>query len=336
MQLWKRIAVLLGSLKAVPIAAFIFAGILFSPVGVLNAGSLDTLKELTAGVDTPAFPIPSQSQEADLVRVQRPLKVYFIEVGQGDAAYIEFPGGSNALIDAGPSRAKNGKLASFLTEHNVAKIDNVVLTHPHADHYTGLRYVFSHIPVTNFFDTRVDNVGTSIDETIREEAVNLGMNIVYPSAGDTLPWAPGEAEVKVLSSCSSPLASGSGEILNNCSMVLKITYQNTSILFTGDAQERVEKVLLQRYGPELRSGVLKVGHHGSEYSSGNEFLAAVKPHDAYISVGKNSYGHPMPDCLSRLQNAGAIVHRTDIEGTLEYTIGARAASVEEEISSLKY
>ncbi|OGS06990.1 MAG: hypothetical protein A2270_05820 [Elusimicrobia bacterium RIFOXYA12_FULL_51_18] len=259
-------------------------------------------------------------------------------MGQGDAAYIELPNGNNALIDAGPSKAKTGYLAAFLSEHNVVKIDNVVLTHPHADHYTGLQYVFSNIPVANFYDTQTDNTGTSVDEAIRAKAQSMGVNIVHPSAGDMLDWDAGEVQVKVLNACSSPGMSGSGQFLNDCSIVLKITYQNTSMLFTGDMQEDVEADLVTTYGSELKSDVLKVGHHGSQYSSSDVFLAAVKPHDAVISVGRNNYGHPAPDCRARLQAAGAILHRTDLEGSIEYVIGANSASFSplDSISSLKY
>ncbi len=337
MQLRTQTTVTIRILKTMLASAFLFTSILFPAAGLLNAGAFDTLKEFSAGVEFHALPQPDHAPAADFVSVLRPLKVYFLNVGQGDAAYIELPDGTNALIDAGRSKAKTSYLASFLNEHNVTKIDNVVLTHPHADHYTGLQYVFSNIRVDNFFDTQADNTSTSVDESIRAKAQALGVNIVHPSAGDILPWDPREVQVKVLNACSEPVASASGQFLNDCSIVLRITYQNTSMLFTGDMQEDVEAELVKEYGSALRADVLKVGHHGSQYSSGDAFLAVVRPHDAYISVGPNNYGHPMPSCLARLQNAGAIIHRTDLEGTMEYTIGGTVSpSTPDAIGSLRY
>jgi len=337
MQLRTQTTVTIGTLQTILVSVFLFIAILFPAAGLLNAGAFDTLKDVSVGIESSSLPQPTQPSSADLVRAVRPLKVYFLNVGQGDAAYIELPNGANALIDAGRSKAKTSYLASFLREHNVTKIDNVVLTHPHADHYTGLQYVFSNISVTNFFDTQADNVGTTVDEAIRTKAQALGVNIFHPSAGDTLAWDSGEVGVKVLNACSEPVTSGSGQFLNDCSIVLRITYQNTSMLFAGDMQEDVEAELVKEYGSDLKADVLKVGHHGSQYSSGDAFLTVVRPREAYISVGQNNYGHPTPFCLARLQSTGAVVHRTDLEGTMEYTIGSIVSpSIPDAIASLIY
>ena len=333
-----RTTVTIRTFKALIAAAFFFTTIAFPSVIPLYAGAFDTLKAILPVNDPIALPEPTRTPVTDPLRPVRPLKVYFLSVGQGDAAYIELPNGNNALIDGGPSKAKNGYLATFLSDHKVVKIDNVVLTHPHADHYTGLQYVFSNIPVANFYDTQVDNTGTSVDEAVRAKAQSMGVNIVHPSTGDMLGWDAGEVQVKVLNACSRPVLSGSGQFLNDCSIVLKITYQNTSMLFTGDMQEDVEANLVTTYGAGLKSDVLKVGHHGSRYSSSDAFLAAVKPHDAVISVGRNNYGHPTPDCLARLQAVGATLYRTDLDGSIEYVVGANYASFSslDSIASLKY
>jgi len=339
MQPGNRITVTARTLKSILSSVLLLTAVSSYSTIPLNAAAVDTLKELTGGVSPSAPPQPFPFPAAGSPTSARSLTVYFLNIGQGDAAYIELPNGQNALIDAGPSRAKTSYLASFLAEHNVVKIDNVVLTHPHADHYTGLQYVFSNLTVANFYDTQADNTGTTVDETIRAKAQALGVNIVHPAAGDTLAWDPGEVTVRVLNACSNPVMSGSGQFLNNCSIVLKITYQNTSMLFTGDMQESVESSLVNEYGPELKSDLLKVGHHGSQYSSSDGFLAAVRPHDAVISVGAgNNYGHPTPFCLARLQASGAVIHRTDMSGTMEYTIsGAYSGfSLDDSLASLRY
>ena len=272
MELGTRTTVTTRTFKALIAAAFLIGAVALTRAVPLYAVAFDTLRETAPVADLPSFPLPAPMTPAvDPMRTVRTLKVFVLSVGQGDAAYIELPNGQNALIDAGPSRSKTGYLATFLAEHSVTKLDNVVLTHPHADHYTGLRYVFTNIPVVNFYDTQADNTGTAVDEAIRAQAREIGAKTIYPAAGDMLGWAAGEVQVKVLNACSTPVMSGSGQFLNDCSIVLKLTYQNTSMLFTGDLQEDVEAELVAAFGAGLKSDVLKVGHHGSQFSSGAAF-----------------------------------------------------------------
>lgn len=256
------------------------------------------------------------------------LNAYFISVGQGDSEYIELPNGKNALIDGGPAgpggSGSTPLVAQFLAQHNVKHIDYVVLTHPHADHFTGLKYVFDNLTVSNFYDTREGNPGAATLTTLRNEIAGNHTTVInYPAADDTLPWDPGEVQVKVLNSCSTPGQSTAGNVLNDCSIVLKVTYQNTSILYTGDMQSDVESQLVSKYGAALQADVLKVGHHGSATASSTPFLNMVKPKYAYIEVGAgNTFGHPTQAALGRLQAAGATIYRTDTGGTQEYAIGA--------------
>jgi competence protein ComEC len=255
------------------------------------------------------------------------LNAYFISVGQGDSEYIELPNGRNALIDGGPAGpggpASTPLLAQFLTQHGITHINYVVLTHPHADHFTGLKYVFDHVTVDNFYDTREANPGAAALTTLRDEIAGDGHTVItYPAAGDSLPWDPGEVQVSVLNSCSTPGQSTDGNVLNDCSIVLKVSYQNGSILYTGDMESDVEAQLVSRYGTALQADVLKVGHHGSNTASSVAFLNAVRPKYAYIEVGAhNTFGHPTQAALSRLQAVGAKIYRTDLDGTQEYTIG---------------
>ncbi|MDT8286962.1 MAG: ComEC/Rec2 family competence protein [Elusimicrobiales bacterium] len=303
-------------LKSV-IASFLLS---ISPAASAGAGgAFDTLAALADSSPSSFLsPLPAaEPPEATLLRPAPGLSVYFISVGQGDAIYMEFPDGKNALIDGGPSSSASGPLAMFLKERGVSSIDHVVLTHPHSDHYKGLQHVFANYTVGTFYDTRVDNSSASGDDAVRASAAELGVTTFHPAPGDSLDWSAG-AEVRVLNSCHEPFSSKNSETLNDCSIVLRLAYGEASILFTGDAGENVEERLVKEYGDALRSRVLKVGHHGSRYSSTSAFLAAVRPDSAYIEVGQNNYGHPHPEAVSRLLKSGTEIFRTDLSGTQEF------------------
>jgi len=280
-----------------------------------------------AAADVPAVPqaVPVAQPDGVQVTLAKGLDVFFISVGQGDAEYIQLPNGKNVLIDTGPKGAKDAPappVADFLKAHGISKLDYLVLTHPHADHYGGMRYVLDNIQVGTFIDTRIDNSEAKEDDTLRQRVAQMGLPTRYPRAGETLDWGAGVA-ADVLNSCPDPMVSAdygklSGQTVNNCSIVIRLGYQGASILFTGDAQEQVEAELVSKYGDRLRSDILKVGHHGSLYSSSAAFLAKVQPKMAYIEVGRNTYGHPTTAALSRLEAAGAAIFRTDRDGTQEY------------------
>ncbi len=302
-------------LRAVFSAAVLLLSVFHFAPSALNAQALDQLYTAAPAIEIPLAPPP---QNATVYNAAPGFNVFFVSVGQGDSEYIELPNGENVLIDGGPDSSETGGLAKFLSQKNVTRISHVVLTHPHADHYKGLQYVFSHLKVENFYDTRMDNTGTSADEALRSQAKTLGVNLVYPAPGDKLSWGPGGVEAKVFNSCPLAVSSGDGKAVNNCSITIRLAYQNASVLFVGDSQSDVEARMVETFGAELRSDVLKVGHHGSAHSSSDPFLAAVQPKRAYIEVGQNNYGHPTQSALSRLQKAGAAIFRTDLDGTLEF------------------
>ena len=280
----------------------------------LNAQALGQLQGAVSGSEYAQFPAAG---DATVYTVAAGFNVYFVSVGQGDAIYLELPNGQNALIDGGPSSSASGPLARFLTARNITNIDHVVLTHPHSDHYKGLQYVFANLSVANFYDTRIDNTGATGDNTLRDKISALGVNTAYPAAGDQLAWG-GDVAVKVFNSCPQTQQSSKSPVINNCSITLKVAYQDSSLLFTGDIEADIEASLVARYGEELKADVLKVAHHGSQYSSSDAFLGAVRPQRAYIEVGKNNYGHPTQSALGRLLAAGISVFRTDQDGTQVY------------------
>lgn len=248
------------------------------------------------------------------------LKVYFIDVGQGDAIYIEFPGGKKALIDGGP----NGKIVSdFLKAKGVAKLDYVALTHPHSDHYRGLKKVFNDFEVDNYYDTRAENRDAAGDNNLRELAeAEPGCRTHYPKPGDNLDW-DSKVTVKVLNACFKPVVMHDNDETNNCSLVIRMYYNGNGILLTGDANSEIEADMMKYFKSGLQSNILKVAHHGSRTSTGDQFLARVRPDYAFISVGAgNVYAHPHKEALDRLKAAGAKIYMTMNSGTQSFTIPA--------------
>ena len=192
------------------------------------------------------------------------LNFYFVNVGQGDATYIELPNGKNALIDGGPT---NRLINDFLNSKNVTHIDHVVLTHPHSDHYIGLKKVFKTRTVSNFYDSRVENIAAKGDNTLREQAnAQRACKTHFPKIGEKLNWDP-SVDVKVLNTCETPFETRNNSKLNNCSIVLKITYNGTTVMMMGDAEMPAEAEILKRFPNELKSYALKAGHHGSDTAS---------------------------------------------------------------------
>lgn len=309
----------------------------------LAAESLESLaarglpSSLDAALESVQLPeVPSAGPGAPVDSAKLSLgygfNIYFINVFQGDAEFIELPNGKTVLIDSGPAPDPRSKyttpiVSSFLTKHGVKKIDYLVLTHPHADHYGGMSYIFDNLQVDNFYDTGVDNTAAKGDELVRQKAAEEpGCRVTHPDEGDSLSWAPG-VKVKVLNTCSSSTKDSdfgpdAGSFPNDCSIVLKISYQGSSVMLTGDASTTVEARLVKAYGKGLKSDMLKVGHHGSMYSTSAAFLKAVQPTTAYIEVGRNSFGHPTTTVLDRLDAAGISYYRTDRDGTQEVALDA--------------
>ncbi len=239
------------------------------------------------------------------------LEVYFLDVGQGDCAVV-LCDGEAMVIDGGP-RTSAGMVYRYIREIlGLRHIDYVISTHPHADHVYGLSSVLNAAPA-DLLLSPVREWDSKAFEYMLKYAAKQGTPLAVPAVGDTLRL--GGAVVTVLH-CWPEAVSESRT--NDASIVLRIDYGKTSFLFTGDAEDWSEYMMLDA-GVSLKADVLKVSHHGSGTASTKPFLEAVQPSWAVISVGKsNEYGHPHRQVLERLEKIGAKTLRTDEQGTIAF------------------
>jgi competence protein ComEC len=245
------------------------------------------------------------------------LHVSFLDVGQGDAILIQTPNGQDILIDGGPDPQEiNLELSEQLPFWD-RTIDLVVCTQPHADHVTGLIDVLQRYRVKRVLDP-----GVPYDSAIYQEWLRLieDREIEYSIArsGQEIDLGNG-IKIEVLNPPES-LWEGTGDDVDNNGVVLRLSWGQVSFLFTADIREEAEFELIGQRA-NLRSTVLKVAHHGSDTSTSQQFLAAVAPEVATVSVGvNNTFGHPSPEVLERLTDrlGEDDVYRTDEDGTIEF------------------
>lgn len=247
------------------------------------------------------------------------LEIVFIDVGQGDSALIRTGSGRTVLIDGGGHNSDNGSgsnignkiVIPFLLDYGVTSLDLVIATHGHNDHIEGLIAVLGSFNVKNFAIPACSRLD-EFHELLRI-AKEKNIKVSMLGRGDTLKL-DGKTEMKVLSPGES--AKDIETSLNNTSIVLKLSYGETEVLFTGDAEKEVEEELTMLMD-DIGADVLKLAHHGSDTSTGSEFLKLVKPKAAIISVGTdNKFGHPSDVVLDRLKEFEIQVFRTDKHGAV--------------------
>jgi competence protein ComEC len=248
------------------------------------------------------------------------LKVHFIDVGQGDCTFIQLADGKTILIDGG-NKADATAIINYLQSLKIVSIDYLIATHPHEDHIGSLPAIIKKFNIGSIYMPKITH-NTKIFEDLLLSIKAKGYKINNAAAG-----------VKIIDTLSTKLtlfAPNSGEYneLNNYSVVAKLIYKDTSFLFTGDAEDVSEKEMLKR-NYDLKSDVIKIGHHGGRTSSTKEFLEEVAPAYAVISLGKdNDYGHPHKETLERLSALKIKVFRTDEQGTIVIGSNGKTLSID--------
>lgn len=233
------------------------------------------------------------------------LEAHFIDVGQADCTLLICDGHA-MLIDAGNFDAEK-IILPYLEELGVTHFDAVVVTHPHADHYGGMREVFRKVKTDFFYSPFRIHPSGSFNSVVNYVVNGMHKEVTVPKQGDVF-WL-GMAKITFLGPVHTDY-----EDLNDTSLVFRVDYGNVSFLFTGDMESLAEHDLIES-GVNLKADVLKVGHHGSYSSSSYRFLREVMPTYGVIQCGRNNdYGHPHREPLSRFRDAEVVLYRNDLQG----------------------
>lgn len=263
----------------------------------------------TYQIETTEKAVPTDTEETTAINETKleiqprsTFEIYYLDVGQGDAACVLCDG--HAMLIDGGDRNKSDLMYSFLKSHSISKLDCVIASHPDADHIGGLAGALNYATTSTAYCT-TDEHDT---DTFRNFKKYLKVPITIPNPGDS--FLLGSAKVSFLYPEAGHTAT------DNTSLALRIEYGCTSFLFVGDC-ETEDEYLLMNSGYDLRSNVLKIGHHGSASSTSTASLKMVSPDYAIISVGgDNTYGHPTEEVLQRLKDNGIRVLRTDMQGDI--------------------
>lgn len=257
-------------------------------------------------------------------QVNSPLVVKVLDIGQGDAILIR-TAGQNVLVDTGDIGTRD-KLVAYIKKEGITTIDKVIITHPHADHLGGMPGIIENFKVSQIYDS-----GQTATTALYRKYLSLVQSKKIPftvlTAGTEIVISS-DVKLKIFAP-EKPFIGDSD--LNNNSIVAKLIYNEFSMLLTGDAEKESEERMLKNYKAELKSSILKAGHHGSNTSSSLPFLKTVAPEAAIISLGANNdYHHPHPSILKRYGEAKIKVYRTDTDGTVTVSSDGKTYTITKE------
>lgn len=242
----------------------------------------------------------------------QPLRIHFLDVGEGDAILIETPNGKTVLVDAG-NLITGLDVVRYLKKNNVYKLDHFILTHPHFDHIGGAFFVLQMLDTENIYDNGEDIKSIAKSEDMYrwyENLVRESDKYSVLKANNAI--SLGEVKLEILWP-DKPFISSN---FNVNSLVIMVKYKDFNCLLVGDSTFLTEAELLKKKN-HLEADVLKVGHHGANDASSEDFLKAVSPKIIVISVGKdNIRGYPSSSVLRRLEEIGAEIYRTDRDGNI--------------------
>ena len=238
------------------------------------------------------------------------LEAYFLNVGQGDSELVILPGNVKVLIDGGPNNKVLENLSKIFSATD-RYIDLVILSHPQADHFNGLIDVFKNYQVGAFIYNGQSGTANSWQELVKA-VKNSKTPAIVLAQGDKIHYQNNH-----LNFIYPDKIALKNKDLNDAALVGRLQNDDLTFLFTADIESKIEKILIQKY--DLKTDVLKVSHHGSKYSSSNQFLKEARPKLSIIEVGKNSYGHPTKEVLNRLASVDSKIFRTDKDGMIKIT-----------------
>jgi len=308
------------------------AKILILLIGLAVAAALVCIGFLSGALSLPAFScsnVPSESEHdpplVPKMPIEGQLSVYFVDVGQGDAAVLISPSGKTMLIDSGESIYAN-RMEKLLKTLGVERIDLMVGTHSHSDHIGSMPRIIKGFE-TGGYITTAEDIESDYSSAVETALNEKGVPIRKVWCGDIVEWDE-ECGITVISPILG--CEYSQYDANDGCLMLRIEYGETAFIFTADATVHAEQLSMFHNEKELfMANVLKVAHHGSTTSSSIGFLETVDADIAVISVGaSNPYGHPDFDILSRLNSAGCSVVRTDERGTVAAFSDSKTVTIE--------
>ena len=261
-------------------------------------------------------------QVCAFINIDGKLKIYFIDVGQGDSMLVKTVNGKNILIDGGGSKNPDydiGEkiLVPYLLDRRIKTLDYVIISHFDEDHATGVAQILGKIDVSSIILTRQleeNDIYRHILSIAKEKKIKL----IYVKEGDVLKI--GGIKISIIHPENKLMINNP---MNNNSIVCKVEYNSFSMLLTGDIEMEAEELILRK-NINLKADVLKVAHHGSKTSTTGEFLKAINPKVALIGVGKNNnFGHPSNEVIQRLKENGTRIYRTDENGEISITVNKK-------------